>query len=110
LSGVYDISPRYCGEDSAAFSPLACLETLKAPRLEQLRRRAIILGSGEGDYENPADSKRMADACTAKGIPCRLSLWGPSRDHTWATWREMLPRLVAEQLASPLAGPTAGQP
>jgi esterase/lipase superfamily enzyme len=110
LSGVYDVSHRYCGEESAAFSPLARLETLKGPRLEQLRRRAIILGSGEGDYENPADSRRLADACAAKGIPCRLSLWGPARDHTWSTWREMLPRLLAAQLESPFAGPPAGQP
>jgi esterase/lipase superfamily enzyme len=98
LSGVYDLAHRYCGEDSAPFSPLACLQTLKGPRLEQLRGRAITLGSGEGDYENPADSKRMADACGSKGIPCRFSLWGPTHDHTWSTWREMLPRLVAEQL------------
>jgi esterase/lipase superfamily enzyme len=110
LSGVYDLSRRYCSEDSAGYSPLACLQTLKGPRLEQLRRRAIILGSGEGDYENPADSRRMADACAAKGIPCKLSLWGPAHDHTWSTWREMLPRLIDEQLANPHARPLAGPP
>jgi esterase/lipase superfamily enzyme len=111
LSGVYDLAHKYCSESGAAFSPLACLETLKGPRLEHLRRRAIILGSGEGDYETPGDSRRMADACASKGIPCRLSLWGPARDHTWSTWREMLPRLIAEQLANPLAGYGApGQP
>jgi esterase/lipase superfamily enzyme len=110
VSGVYDLAHRYCGEDSTAFSPLVCLQTLKGQRLEQLRRRAIVLGCGEGDYENPADSKRIADACASKAIPCRLSLWGPARDHTWSTWREMLPRLLAEQLADPLAGPLAGQP
>jgi esterase/lipase superfamily enzyme len=110
VSGVYDLAHRYCGEDSAAFSPLACLKTVKGPRLQHLRRRAIMLGTGEGDYEDPADSKRIADACTSKGIPCRLSLWGPARDHTWSTWREMLPSLIAEQLANPLVGPLAGQP
>jgi esterase/lipase superfamily enzyme len=110
VSGVYDLAHRYCGEDRAGFSPLACLVTLKGQRLEHLRRRAIILGSGEGAYENPADSKRLASACTSKGIPCRLSLWGPARDHTWSTWREMLPRLLAEQLANPLSGPPGGQP
>jgi esterase/lipase superfamily enzyme len=107
LSGVYELAHRYCGEESPAFSPLACLQTATGPRLEQLRRRAIILGSGEGDYENPADSRRVADACASKGIPCRFSLWGPQRDHTWSTWREMLPRLLAEQLANPLPAPGA---
>jgi esterase/lipase superfamily enzyme len=82
----------------AAFSPMAYLETLGGPQLERLRRRAIILGSGAGDYENPADSTRMSDAFISKGIPCRLSLWGATHDHTWSTWREMLPRLLANQL------------
>jgi esterase/lipase superfamily enzyme len=109
LSGVYDLAHRYCGGDGAAFSPLACLETLKGPKLENLRHRAIILGSGEGDYESPADSRRMADACVSKGIPCRLSLWGPARDHTWSTWREMLPPLLSEQLANPPANLPSGQ-
>jgi esterase/lipase superfamily enzyme len=104
LSGVYDLAHRYCVQDGAPFSPLACLQTLKGPRLEHLRRRAIILGSGEGDYENPADTRRMAEACASKGIPCRFNLWGPAHDHTWSTWREMLPRLLAEQLANPPAG------
>ncbi len=109
LSGVYDLPRRYGGEGSSAFSPLACLKTLKGEPLERLRHRAIVLGSGEGDYESPADSKRMADACAAKAIPCRLSLWGAEHDHTWSTWREMLPRLLAEQVASPLTDPPAGQ-
>jgi len=101
VSGVYDLAHKYGSQAGAAFSALACLETLKGPRLEQLRRRSIALGSGAGDYENPADSKRMADACSAKGIPCRLSVWGPERGHNWSTWRDMLPGLIAEQLANP---------
>jgi esterase/lipase superfamily enzyme len=104
ISGVYDLAHRYGTEEGAAFSAPACLKTLKGPRLEQLRRRAITLGSGAGDYENPAESRRVADACAAKGIPCRLSVWGPERDHTWSTWRDMLPPLIAEQLANPPAG------
>ena len=109
LSGVYDLPRRYGGEGSGAFSPLTFLKTSKAEALERLKQRAIVLGSGEGDYENPADSKRVADACAAKAIPCRLSLWGAEHDHTWSTWREMAPRLLAEQLANPLAGPPVGQ-
>ena len=101
LSGAYDLVRGSCGisrEAIAAFSPASYVTTLGGPQLEQLRHRTIILGSGEGDYETPADSKRMSDAFASKSIPCRLSLWGPARDHTWSTWREMLPRLVAEQL------------
>lgn len=107
LSGVYDLPRRYGGESSTAFSPLAFLKNPKAEALERLRQRAVLLGCGAGDYEDPADSKRMADACGAKAIPCRLSLWGAEHDHTWSTWREMLPRLLAEQLANPLPGSQA---
>jgi esterase/lipase superfamily enzyme len=74
------------------------LATLAGPQLERLRQRPIILGSGAGDYENPADSKHLADALGSKGIACRLDLWGPTRDHTWSTWRDMLPRLLAGAL------------
>jgi esterase/lipase superfamily enzyme len=83
VSGVYDFAP----------SPAS----LAGQRLERLRHRKIILGSGAGDYENLADSQRLSQALEAKGVPCRLSLWGPTRDHTWSTWREMFPRLLAEQ-------------
>jgi len=74
------------------------LATLAGPQLERLRQRAITLGSGSGNYENPADSKHLADAFGSKGVACRLELWGPARDHTWSTWRDMLPGLLAGAL------------
>ena len=74
------------------------LAALAGPQLERLRQRPIILGSGAGDYENPAASKHLADALGSKGVACRLELWGPARDHTWSTWRDMLPRLLAGAL------------
>jgi esterase/lipase superfamily enzyme len=99
LSGIYsggaknsyDAAPR-------GNSPFACLATLAGMKLAQLKRRPISLGSGEGAYENPDDSKRLADAFGAKEVACRFNLWGTARDHTWSTWRNQLPRLLAEQL------------
>jgi esterase/lipase superfamily enzyme len=85
-------------QDTAWLSPIAYVATLAGPQLAQLKRRRITLGSGAGDYENPADSKRLAEALGSKGIACRFDLWGPARDHTWSTWRDLLPRLLAEQL------------
>jgi esterase/lipase superfamily enzyme len=84
ISGIYDPAPG--------------LTRLPKEQLERLRQRIIILGSGEGDYERPADSRHLAQALTAKSVPCRLSLWGPARDHTWSTWCDQLPRLLAQQL------------
>jgi esterase/lipase superfamily enzyme len=101
LSGIYELTHGPCaasGARFAGFSPLSCLASVAGAQLERLRHRPIILGSGAGDYENPGDSKRLSEALAAKGVSCRLSLWGPAHDHTWSTWREMLPRLLVEQL------------
>jgi len=67
-------------------------------QLELLRQRSIYLGCGEGDYERPDDSRGLAGIFRSKAVPCRLDLWGPRRDHTWNTWREMLPRVLSEFL------------
>jgi esterase/lipase superfamily enzyme len=85
---------------SGRYEPAPLMQTLSGSSLERLRHRTLVLGSGAGDYEIPDDSRRMSNACASNGIPCRLSLWGPTRDHTWSTWRDMLPGLLAEQLAS----------
>lgn len=85
LSGVFDML------DST-------VRALSSPPLERLRQRQIILGCGEGDYEFPDDSRRLADQLAAQGIPCRLTLWGRTHDHTWKSWREMLPRILREPL------------
>ncbi|MGH8139151.1 MAG: alpha/beta hydrolase-fold protein [Steroidobacteraceae bacterium] len=101
LSGAYDLARRLRGvssEEIRAFAPASYLSRLEAPRLEQLRRRMIVLGSGEGAYETPAESRRLTAAFKAHGVHCRLSLWGAAHDHTWTSWREMLPQLLAEQL------------
>lgn len=91
---LIDDSTTGCSTD---FGPHGAVPETQA-RLEKLRQRSFVLGTGEGDYERPADSRRLSEALAAKGIPCRLSLWGVSRQHTWATWRDVLPRLLAEQL------------
>jgi esterase/lipase superfamily enzyme len=109
LSGVYGgrahlwreccaASPQAALSDTVWLSPIAYVATLGGPQLAQLKRRRITLGSGAGDYENPADSRQLADAFGSKGIACRLDLWGPARGHTWSTWRDLLPGLLAEQL------------
>jgi esterase/lipase superfamily enzyme len=101
LSGVYDLARKLggvSGQQSGARAPIEYLSRLTGPRLRQLRQRKIILGTGQGDYETPAESQRLNDALVSKAAPCTLSLWGPARDHTWSTWREMLPGLLAEQL------------
>lgn len=67
---------------------------LTVAQIEQLKTRAIALGSGAGEYENPSESQRLAAAFEARGIPCRFSDWGLGRAHTWSTWRDLLPGML----------------
>jgi esterase/lipase superfamily enzyme len=99
VSGVFDLS-RYvtCGHTPAvrAVLPLHYLPDLEEGlRLTELRRRLVLLATGEGDFELPEESERLASVLLSRGIPCHLELLGPERSHSWQTWREVFPRYLA---------------
>lgn len=100
MSGTFDLSKYLQGRFNQNFyfsSPLHFLPNLgEGPLLEQLRKRFVLLPTGEGDYEDPGESWRMAHVLGTKGIPNRVDLWRPGYDHSWGTWREMLPRYLGE--------------
>jgi esterase/lipase superfamily enzyme len=78
-------------------SPVSFLRTRpeenSAP-LPELRRRRVLLGTGEGALETSAESLRLAAVLEARGVPHTLELWGTGRDHDFRTWREMLPKFA----------------
>ena len=100
MSGTFDLSKRMNGAASGDFhfaSPLHFVPYLgEGDQLNRLRQRMIILATGEGRWENPGESWRVANILGAKGIPNRVDLWGPDHDHDWPTWREMLPKYLDE--------------
>jgi len=99
MSGTYDLSNYLEGREIQDFyfsSPLHFLPGLEGPVLDSLRRRQIILPSGEGDYEDIGESWRLASVLGAKQIPNRVDPWGPDWRHDWTTWRAMLPKYLAE--------------
>jgi esterase/lipase superfamily enzyme len=100
MSGTYDLTRFMRGEWNDDFyfsSPLHFLPGVEEGEyLETLRRRLIILATGEGRWEDPGESWRMAQVLGEKGIPNRVDPWGPEYDHDWPTWREMLPKYLAE--------------
>ncbi len=99
MSGTYDLQKFYDGDWSDAFfyaSPLHFLPGLEGPVLDQLRRRRVLLASGEGAWENIDESWRVADALGAKGVPNRVVSWGHDWPHDWETWRAMLPVYLDE--------------
>ena len=99
MSGTFDLSKYLEGRFNQDFyfsSPLHYLPKLEGEGLELLRKRFILLPSGEGDYEDIDESWRMASVLGAKGIPNRVVSWGQDYHHNWVTWREMLPKYLDE--------------
>lgn len=99
MSGTYDLSKYLEGrfiQDFYFASPLHFLPGLEGPLLDLLRKRLIIMPSGEGDFEDIGESWRMAAVLGAKGIPNRVDSWGAEWQHNWVTWRAMLPKYLAE--------------
>ena len=94
MSGTFDLE-RLLGfegdQDYYFSSPLAFLPGLEGPALDQLRQRFILLPVGQGKWENPGESWRLAEVLGAKGVPNRVDPWDEKYDHDWPTWREMLP-------------------
>src|SRR5580700_322687 len=99
MSGTYGIDRFYEGawtEDLYFASPLQFLPGIQGPQLDQLRQRFAVLACGAGDWEDPGESWRIAEALGAKGIPNRVDNWGPEYKHDWPTWHRMLPQYLRE--------------
>jgi esterase/lipase superfamily enzyme len=81
------------GDQNYYFSaPMSFLPNLAGgPLLDALRQRFVVLAYGQGRWENPDESWRLAGVLGSKGVPNRVDPWGTQYDHDWPTWREMLP-------------------
>ena len=99
MSGTYELEGLlgFKGDGNYFFSsPLAFLPGLEGPALDTLRRRSVLMTYGQGRWESPDETWRMADTLGAKGVPNRVVPWGPEWDHDWPTWRRMLPIYLSE--------------
>jgi esterase/lipase superfamily enzyme len=99
MSGTYDLEGLVGfrgGQDYFWCAPRAFLPGLGGPALDALRRRFVLMAYGQGRWESPDETWRMAEALGAKGIPNRVVPWGAEWDHDWATWRRMLPLYLDE--------------
>ena len=105
MSGTYDFTRWMDGVHNLDFhymSPLHFLPSMpEGKHLDAIRRRFVILATGEGDYEAPWESWRVATVLGAKRIPNRVDPWGVDYRHDWTTWREMLPRYLSELTLEP---------
>ena len=79
-------------EDYYFSAPMSFVPNLgPGPVLAQLQQRFVLIAHGQGRWENPEESWRMARVLGAKGVPNRVDAWGHEYDHDWPTWRHMLP-------------------
>ena len=103
MSGTYDLR-RFLNappsQDYFVSSPIHFVPTLNGAGLETLRRRFIVLPSGEGRAEDISESWRVADVLGRQGVPNRVDSWGTEWPHDWPTWRNMLVRYVEELIPS----------
>lgn len=105
MSGTFDLRRFYkadhFGQEFFVSSPLHFVPTLSGAHLEQLRKRFILIPSGEGRAEDISESWNLARVLGSKGIPNRVDSWGKETPHDWVTWREMMPKYLPELLARP---------
>jgi esterase/lipase superfamily enzyme len=99
MSGTYDLQRFYDDRFSDELyhsSPLHFLPGLEGEQLDRLRERFVVLASGEGAWENIAESWRLADVLGSKGVPNRVDAWGSDWAHDWPTWRRQVPQYLDE--------------
>ena len=105
MSGTYDLSKFFQGQPTADYyysSPLDFVPDLDddGDHLAKLRERFVLLTHGDGRWEEPSQSWRVAETLGNRGIPNRVDPWGEQYDHDWQTWREMLPKYLDELLVA----------
>jgi len=102
MSGSYDIRGYYDGDyyDNNVYfnNPVDYLPHLDGHDLWLLQqKRHIHILTGQGSYENPDASRRLAGILYTKGIPFDLDLWGYDMPHDWPTWRDMMRYYLREK-------------
>jgi esterase/lipase superfamily enzyme len=97
-SGTFDLTGwlgHYRDDDFYYNHPLDFVPNLPpSAQLDALRRARFVLGVGQGPWDRPHNSFRMAAVLGGMGIWNRVELWGRDADHDWPTWRSMLPALL----------------
>jgi esterase/lipase superfamily enzyme len=99
MSGTFDLERWLDGDFCDDFyfsSPLHFVPGLEGEALWQLQQRFVLLPFGQGRWEAPGETWRLADCLGAKGVPNRVVPWGHEHDHDWPTWRAMLPLYLDE--------------
>jgi len=78
VSGIFDLSKYLTSGFTPVLAAVSPLHTLGAGaqgrNTQELRRRFVMLASGEGEYETPSESAQMGQALGAAGVPYTLEI------------------------------------
>jgi len=100
MSGDFDLksyTDGYYDDDVYFNSPADYVPEIKDEKiLDQLRRKKIIIASGQGNYERPGAAQHFSWILHTKDIPHELDIWGYDMTHDWPTWRKMLPYFLGK--------------
>lgn len=101
LSGgynLYDYFDSYGYHDDNIYFNNICeyLPNMHGQPVRTLQQKhQIHILTGQGNYENPDDSRHLSGLLWSKGIGNNLDIWGWDMPHDWPTWRAMLPYYIA---------------
>jgi esterase/lipase superfamily enzyme len=93
LSGRYSMTHFTDGFSNADVyfnDPLAYVPNLGGEALDRIRRSThLVLVCGQGMWEEGCieETRALASACAARGIPHELDLWGTDVAHDWGWWK-----------------------
>ncbi len=94
LSGVYDMKRFMDGDYDDNFyfnNPIDYLSSLSDPwTLGQLASCDIHIATGSGPWERSAESYRLSEVLSSRGIAHHLDDWGPMGGHDWYYWKHQL--------------------
>lgn len=103
MSGFYDLGPNYLygfGNDDVYYNnPTSYIPGIEGHALDLLKHHSQIhILTGQGAWERPQYSDRLAEVLWHKGIPFNLDKWGHDMPHDWPTWRRMLDHYIGARL------------
>lgn len=103
LSGIYTASYGFDGYmDEVVYrnSPVDYLAGMPAdhPFIAEYNRHRGIICVGQGPWEIPETSRRMADICREKGIQVWVDFWGYDCAHDWDWWYKQVAYFVPKLL------------
>ena len=106
LSGIYTAAygfDDYMDEVVYRNSPVHYLADMpdQHPFIDRYNRNKGIICVGQGDWEIPESTFRMAEICREKGIGLWVDIWGYDVKHDWDWWYKQVayfvPYLLGQQ-------------